>query len=526
MKGKNVRRFSFVLFLFVAAIFLIGCGSTPEASKRVPFVEGQEYTLKVLHTNDHHGALLPNGGLAGIAERSTFINQARNQDDNLLVLDAGDINAGPALSNYFKAMVDIRAYNMIGYDAVTMGNHEFDGDMLLLEEQIAFAEFPWLSANITRSNGKYLDEAYIIRDFDGFRVGIFGLTTLRTKVIASPDKSLIFKDEIETAKQMVDELRSKSCDVIILLGHLGTTLETAEQNTSIKLAEAVTGIDLIIDGHSHTYFDKPQYVNGTPIVSANEWGKFMGEGVFTIVNGSVTGFSWKPVAINTKDNIVFEADPAISAMIAPYKAEADALLDQVVGEATALFEQNGNLSRRHETALGNMVNDGAMWYFRDHLGKDVDFAFTNGGNIRAELRPGNITRGDLTTVLAFDNWAFLTTMNGKQLVSLMEFIASINQGAGGFAQVSKEIRYTIDYSSGKGVLKDLTIHGKPVDPNKEYTFVTNDYLMGGGDGYIALADNVGSYNTSITLRDAVIDYVIATKVLTPKLDGRITIIGQ
>lgn len=266
-----------IVAAMLAVFMFFGCSSAPKREA------GAEYTLTILHTNDHHGTTLSKSGVAGLAERATYVKSVRNQAENVLLLDAGDINTGTALSNMFQAEPDIKAYNMIGYDAVAFGNHEFDGTLAKLQMQMEISEFPWISANI-KAGKKYLaDEPYLIKDYEGFRVGVIGLTTLRSLVIASPDASLTFADEIETAQAMVTELRNKKkCDIIIVLGHLGDVLETDTQNTSIKLAEKVQGIDLIVDGHSHSKLAEPKVVNGTPIVSANEWGKFVGTGVMTI----------------------------------------------------------------------------------------------------------------------------------------------------------------------------------------------------------------------------------------------------
>jgi len=214
-------------------------------------------------------------------------------------------------------------------------------------------------------------------------------------------------------------------------------------------------------------------------------------------------------------------------MIAPYKAKTDAMFKEIVAKTSDKFEFGDKLSRKKEIALGDMVNDATMWYVKDVLGKKADFALTNGGNIRTELPAGDISREQITTVLPFDNWLFLTKMKGTDVIALFDFIASIKQGAGGFAQVSAEARYTIDYTANpdKGTLKDLTIGGKPVDPNAVYTIVTNDYMLGGGDGYTVFAKNIEAFNTSTTLRDVVIAYAANKKVLTPVTDGRITIIG-
>jgi 5'-nucleotidase/UDP-sugar diphosphatase len=524
-KENYMKRFiSMATAILAASLLIVSCAGTPDIVRE----KGKTYTLTVLHTNDSHGTVLPNGGQAGLAERATFINSVRATEKNVLLLDAGDINTGSALSNMFGGEIDIKAYNMMKYDAMTFGNHEFDKDLAFLEGQMKQADFPFLASNILRKDGNYLGKPYIIKNYEGFRVGIFGITTLRTLTIANPDKSLRFLDEITAGNAMVNELRTKEkCDIIIALTHLGLTEEVKGQTTSEIFAQNVPGIDLIIDGHSHTALTEVKYSGSTPIVSANEWGKFVGDGKFEIVDGKIVSFVWKPVQINTKDAKTYTADPAIVAMIAPYKEKADLTMKEIVAETSDLFEFGDRLSRKKEIALGDMVNDGTVWYVKEILRKDVDFAFTNGGNIRAELAKGPITREQITTVLPFDNWIYLTKMKGSDVIALFDFIASVKQGAGAWAQVSSEVRYTIDYTANpdKGILKDLTIKGKPVDPNAVYTFATNDYLMGGGDGYVVLKNNVEAYNTSTTLRDAIITYAQTKKTLTPATDGRITIIG-
>ncbi len=520
--GKGAARL--VALAIAAAFALTACAGVPAVKREA----GKAYYLTVLHTNDHHGTVLPSGGAAGLAERATFVKQVRAESPNVLLIDAGDINTGSALSNMYKGEIDIKAYGMMGYDAVALGNHEFDNPLATLESQMAMASFPWLSANVKKADGSYLAKPYIVKNYDGFRVGVFGLTTLRTLQIASPDKSLTFVNEIEAGNEMVNILRTKEkCDVVIALAHLGFVREADGQVTSKEFAEKVPGVDLIVDGHSHTFLEAPEYVNGTPIVSANEWGKYVGDGTFEIVDGMVTSFSWKPVKINDSKTQTFAPDAEVAAMIAPYKEKADATLKEVVAKTADKFEFGDRLSRKKEIALGDMVNDAAMWYVSTVMNKKADFAFTNGGNIRTELPKGDITREQITTVLPFDNWIYLTTMKGSDVIRLFEFIASIPQGAGAFAQVSAEARYTIDYTGadGKGTLKDLTIGGKAVDPAGLYTFVTNDYLMGGGDGYKILADNVSAYNTSTTLRDIVIAYAQEKKELVPATDGRIKIMG-
>jgi 5'-nucleotidase/UDP-sugar diphosphatase len=484
--------------------------------------------LVILDTNDSHGAILPIDGAGGLAERASFIKAIRDEYPEVLLLDSGDINTGSALSGMFAGEIDIKAYNMMGYDAVAFGNHEFDRPLQALKAQMRRANFPFLAANIHYKKGGYLGKPYIVRTFGALRVGIFGLTTVRTTAIANPDPSLAFEDEIASAREAVQALRGKEgCDVVIALTHLGLVEEAPGHVTSVKLAEAVAGIDLILDGHSHTYLERPQEVGGARIVSAGEFGKFVGEGILRVEDGKVASFDWKPVAIGGKDAPASVLDPEVERMIAPYRAKAERTLSETIAQATGAFDFGDRLSRKRELALGDLVADGSLWYVRTVLGKKADFAFVNGGSIRAGLPAGAVSGERLATALPFDNWISVATLKGSEVTRLFEYIASIRQGAGGWAQVSGEVRYAIDYSLGpdQGKLVGLTIGGKPVDPEARYTFVTNDYLMAGGDGYAVLKGATEGWNAQVTFRDALIAYARAKKALTPATDGRIAVVG-
>ncbi|MDR2898280.1 MAG: 5'-nucleotidase C-terminal domain-containing protein [Spirochaetaceae bacterium] len=511
----------------ITGIFLTACaGTAPAATERESVTRDPDtvYSLVVLHTNDHHGTTLSKDTRGGLAERSSYIKAVRDSNTNVLLLDAGDINTGSALSNMFHAEPDILAYNLMQYDAVTMGNHEFDNKIDFLETQMNQSAFPWLSANIQKSDGSYLGTPYITLDYEGFRVGVFGLTTLRTTIIASPDKSLVFLDEIETAKHMVQLLKEQEkADVIIALTHMGLVKETDTHITSIDLAEAVPGINLVIDGHSHTLLDEPVIAAGTPIVSANEWGKYVGNGVLSITNGTVTGFSWQSVLVDSSDTSLFPPNPEVVTLLAPYAEKASAALSEVIGSAAETFEFGDRLSRKKEIALGNLVSDATVWYVGTK-GVAVDFAFQNGGNIRTELPAGDITRERIVTILPFDNYIYVLTLKGSDVIALFDFIAAIPQGAGGFPQISREAAYTVNYETGK--IEGLTINGQPVDASKTYRIATNDYLAGGGDGYEVLKRATDTFNTSITLTNAVIEYIQQLpQPILPATEGRITIIG-
>ena len=525
---KFWKFFGFLLL----GLMVFGCKSLPKVGKKtikelppVEREEGVEYKLVLLHTNDHHGATLSKDGNYGLAERATFIKSVRKTNENVLLLDAGDINTGSALSNMFDAEPDILAYNAIGYDAVTFGNHEFDKSLEKLQSQMEKSTFPWVSANITFEDGDFLGNPYIIKDFPGFRVGVIGLTTLRTLTIANPDSSLVFGNEIETAAKYVEILKNQlNCDVIIVLGHLGDVLEEKSQITSQKLAETVSGIDIIVDGHAHTKMETPLVVNGTYIVSANEWGKVVGMGTLTVKDGVLVGFDWKAEEITTEK---YPRDGEIATILAPFEKAAESALKEVVLQTTEEFIFGNKLSRKIEIPLGNFVSDAQVAYLESR-GVKVDFGFTNGGNIRASLPKGDVTRENILTVLPFENYVYVVTLKGSDVIDLFNFIGSINQGAGGFAQVSKEVSYTITYDETgmNGEISNVLINGKEIDPTATYKIAVNDYLAGGGDGYEALTKSIDTFNTSMLMSDIVIEYAKSLGTpISPKTENRITIIG-
>jgi 5'-nucleotidase/UDP-sugar diphosphatase len=478
--------------------------------------------LILLHTNDHHGTVLPNGGRGGLAETAAYVKAVKTFNPNVLLLDAGDINTGSALSNMFNAEPDILAYNMMGYDAVVFGNHEFDGNQEKLNRQIQLATFPFVSSNIKTQNGEFLGgNRYIVKKYGDIKVGVFGITTLRTKTIASPDESLVFINEIDAARDVVGILRNvEKADIVIGLTHIGDIKEMPDHITSTELANAVPGIDIIIDGHSHSFMDKPLKAGNTWIVSANEQGKYVGQGKLNIVKGKLAGFLWEPVPIP------IGPDLAVTELLKPYLEKASASLKEVIGEAANTFVFGNRLTRYQETAVGNIVTDANAWYFRTISGLDVDFVMHNGGNIRAELPKGPVTREMILTILPFDNYLYIVSMRGSEIIELFNFIATIPQGNGGFPQFSGDVRLTIDKTSGNGTVKELTIGGKPVDANRTYRLCTNDYILGGGDGYEVMKKASDPFNTSLLLSYVVTEYIKAQKQpVQPVTDGRLNIIG-
>lgn len=504
-------------------ILFIGIASAQNNAASTP----QEYELVILNTNDHHGAIdfpeYQNSNSGSLASVSTMISQVRESCKNVLLLDAEDINTGSAVSNMFDAEPDIRAYNAMKYDAVTFGNHEFDGDLKKLKKQIDISDFQWISCNVMLKN-KFLGKPYIIKKFKGFTVGIIGLTTARTAAIANHGKEITFTDEIESVASAVKTLRSKkNVDIVILLCHAGDIRQDSKHVTSIDIANKTSGIDLIVDGHSHSYFSKPKIVNNTPIVTAGAYSKYVGKGVMKISNGTVCGFNWKPVEINSE---TFPPDPKITALLAPYLSKAEKSLNDIVFKNSQKLEFGNSLVRYQEMPSGNILAD-AMVYEISKLGIVADFAIVNGGNIRTSLPEGSVRRKDVLTMLPFTNSIFVIKLKGSDVQSLFSFIGSIKQGSGAWAQVSDGVKYTITYdNNGNGEISSLTINYKKIAPEKEYIIAVNEFMANGNDGYDVLKKAIYSYNTSVLLSDAFINFMSTLDLAAAGSNKkRITVIG-
>lgn len=458
------------------------------------------FHLVVLHSNDHHGRPAkffeaPFPGVGGLPARASLVKEIRKKNLNVLLLDAGDLNTGLPVSNLFHARPDIEGYNALNYDAMAIGNHEFDITPDILQWQIAWAHFPFLSANIKDRHGENLGRPYIIKTFKGFRVAVFGLTTKRTEFLGNQDniKGFTFEDEVEVAREIVPKLR-RQADVVIALVHMGIydTMDIGSE----RLAFNVRGIDLIVDGHSHTRLEAPLYVKHresdwqTPIVQAWKWGLELGRVDLWVKDRKIARLQFEPIPINLQKSVVgpegkkrlayvgqkIGEDELLLGIVRPYLRVAEAALSEVVGYADKTFSNRE--SRKRETALGDLVADSMLWYTR-HLG--VDFAFQNGGGIRADLARGNITKSSTYALLPFNNRIYVLTMKGSELRALFDYVGTIADGRGAFPQVSEGIRFTMNRKTGK--CEDILIGGNPIDPDRFYKIATNLYLARGGDGY-------------------------------------------
>lgn len=523
--------------MFLAVLVMAGCaglsGYTPS---------DVENELVVLHTNDHHGHPLafydyPSPGQGGLPARATLVNDVRAEYPNVLVVDAGDMNTGRPESNFFKALPDIKGYNYIKYDALALGNHEFDLNMAGMQAQIEASAFPWLCAN-AKIDGKYLDNVkpYIIKKYDGFKVAVFGLVSSKTALTGNPEniKGIVFEDEVKVAMELVPELKKKA-DIVVAVVHMG--IYDDPDMGSKRLATQVPDIALVIDGHTHTKLDEPEIVRniitGKPvrIVQAKHWGLYMGKAVLRFKDGDVTGLDWSSVPVNLKRrdkkdgksiyhfvDKELKEDETLLAMLKPYEDEVEKVLSEVIGSADQAFINDK--TREQETALGDIVADSQLWYMKK-MGFDIDFAFQNGGGIRATLGSGDIQKKTVYEVLPFDNSICVVSLKGDDVIALFNQTPA-NVGQGAMPQVSDGVTFTINKSTGK--VENLQIGGSPVDPSKTYTIALNSYLAAGGDGYKIFKNGGDFYDSSMMQRDAFIDYVVSVGGnISPKTFGRITI---
>ncbi|MDK2885443.1 MAG: 5-nucleotidase / UDP-sugar diphosphatase, partial [Thermosipho sp. (in: thermotogales)] len=455
--------------------------------------------LTVFHINDTHGhawtfSEYKNPDIGGFAVIASIIDEERAVNPNVLFLHAGDINTGVPESDLLNALPDIFALNRMKLDAMAVGNHEFDKDRSVLEYQMSIAKFPFLSANIYK-DGKPFFTPYIIKNVGGVKVAIIGFTTEETAILEPLYSSdLEFKNVVEVAKELVPKLREEA-DVVIALTHLGMGMEHAgNYTTSEQLAQEVEGIDIIIDGHSHTKLEEAKVINNTIVVQAWEWGKILGKLELDVEDGKIVDWNWTPIPVKLAD---FEEALYVKVPLDVFKKMGSEKLDTVIGETKILLDGERSHVRSRDTNLGHLITDAMLW----KTGADV--ALQNGGGIRASIQPGKITIRDILTVLPFGNTVYVMKLKGSELLKVLEYAASLEEGKGAWLHVGG-----LTWKSVGAKVTEVMVNGEPLDPDKVYTVVTNNYMAGGGDGYTVLKENKDSgYDTGFVLADVVVEYI-------------------
>ena len=481
-------------------------------------------SIRILHVNDFHGfaepyrthgSVEPRGGAACLAAEAGTLRREKPS----LLLAAGDMISGNTWANLFQGQPVIELMNLMGFDAMTVGNHEFDYGTDVLKQRVSEARFPVLGANV---NGLGLLKPYYIRELAGVRIAVLGVVTEDTPVTTHPKnvRGLKFEPVAETVKKYLPELK-RQADFIIVLTHIGFAADRL-------LAEQVPGIDVIVGGHSHTRIDRPVAVGKTIIVQAWEHGKALGVLDLTVEDGKITEHDGRLVDISPD---MCRPDIAVKALVEKYRKKVDAELDAPAGRTDV--DLDGENVRKRETNLGDLIADIVRLTAR------ADAALLNSGGIRTGIRKGVIRVGDIYSVLPYDGYVVAISLTGKQIIEALEHGVSA-VGSGAFPQVSG-ISFSYDGKSPPGKrIREAVIGGKQIDPAKEYIIATNDFIAAGGDGYKVFARAAGSAagcnvtggamkggnlvysDASRQLRDIVVGYLKERKVVAPEVEGRIT----
>ncbi len=527
----NLRRRTLATLLL--PLLLAACATPPQPKPpaRAPL------QLTILHTNDHHGRFWPNSdGEYGLAARKTVIDRIRAEvaaaGGHVLLLDGGDVNTGVPESDLLDAEPDFKGMVLLGYDAMAVGNHEFDKPPAVLARQQQWASFPLLSANIYQGEQR-LFEPFRIFERGGYKIAVMGLTTNDTAKLVLPDnvRGLTFRKPAEEAAQLVPQLRTQA-DMVIAATHMGHFPDGRHGINApgdVEMARAVKGLDLIVGGHSqnpvcmlseHQRNEAyrpgqpcaPDRQNGTWIVQAHEWGKYVGRADFVIDAGKVALQTYQLVPINLKERradgskaLVGEPiaeDAAVRSMLLPFQEVGQARLLVPVGQADGAFDGDRVRVRSQPTTLGTLIAR-AM---RERTGADL--AVINGGGVRDSLPAGQITYRDVLKAQPFANTVGVLTLTGAELLDWLGAAAKMSPGSGGYPQTAG-----LQWQVADGRVLQARVGGQPIDTARRYTLAINNFTAIGGDGYPVMASHPGYVNSGLNDAEVLRAYIAARSPL-------------
>lgn len=475
--------------------------------------------LVILHFNDTHArvkSVEKDGVVTGVGfdRIAQYKQDLLKENPNVLMLDAGDTVHGQPIATLSQGESIVKILNLMGIDAFTPGNHDFNYGFARLQELEKMMNFPIVSANVMDKSGKEVFKPYVIKEMDGFKVGIFGLSTPETSYKTNPKnvETIDFTDTIAAAKKAVEALEKENVDVIIALTHLG--LDQGD-DTSDKVAEAVDGIDLVIDGHSHTTLEEGRMVKNTLIASTGEYDKAFGIVTLKIANGEVTEKSAKLMAAADTKDIV--PHPDVVALLADIDTGLNEILSEKIGTSTVMLDGARENVRTKETNFGQLVADAML----DATGAEV--ALTNGGGIRASIEAGDITKNHIVTSFPFGNYLVTKEVKGKDIKAALEHgLSKYPEQNGGFPHVAG-ITFTFNTANPAGSrVSDLMVGGSPVDMEKAYLFVTNDFMAAGGDDYTMLKP-YATVNEYAAFDEILVNYIKKMGTISTTLVPRMTV---
>lgn len=457
----------------------------------------KDFDLFIVHTNDVHARITEGtDGSIGYSKFSTLLKMARSITDNILLLDAGDVTHGTNLANYFQGETVGVLLDMLGYDAVAPGNHDYNYGSERLIEAAKFANLysnlKVLSANVLDAEGNLVFQPYQIYDFNGFKVCVIGLTTPDTKYKSHPKNTegLTFDSEvIMNYAQTAIDMAHQYADYVVVLGHIG--LDPDSTITSDYICENVKGIDLFVDGHSHSVLPEGKKVGDSLIVSTGEYLKNIG--VVNVVVKDLKVAGEYPFLISADDvlnpanselaksvglNLTeIPNDPQVDAYVAEMTEELNAKLNVVVANIPSKLDGERANVRTKKTNLSDLIAKAMT------EASGADFSITNGGGIRASLNKGEVTLGDIVNVLPFTNTLTVCEITGQGVYDALEFGYRLLPATnGGFPQTDLQVVYS-KYAEPGNRIKRVLINGKLIDKNATYKVATNDFMAAGGDGY-------------------------------------------
>ena len=456
---------------------LIYPGQELTISMDVPEVDAstKSTNITILHTNDMHGFFLEGDydGM-GAAKLKTVFDMYKAANPNTLILDAGDATQGSNLVTLSKGENAIEVMNALGYDAMTTGNHEFDYGQAQLTKNVDMADFPVLAANIKKADGTDFLTPYIIKEVDGIKVAIFGLITPDTTFLSHPDNSvgLTFEDPSVVAAELVPTLQGMA-DVVVALVHLG---DEGGAFTSTVLANTVDGIDVIIDGHSHSTYSAGMLVNDVVIASTGE--KTKNVGIIELVVKGTDVVSVDASLFTKEASADIEGDATVTALMDVIKAENAVIEEEVVATTPEILLGERADVRTGETNLGNLL----VQALKEESGADL--ALTNGGGIRASIDVGEITKGEVLTVLPYGNTVRVIELTGADVIAAIENgIEDYPDAKGAFPHIAgMMVEFDSSQPAGSRVVS-VMVGDVALDEAATYSLATNDYLVAGGDGY-------------------------------------------
>ncbi|GLQ27536.1 bifunctional metallophosphatase/5'-nucleotidase [Sulfitobacter pacificus] len=494
--------------------------------------------LTILHTNDFHDRFEPISKydstcgaedntegkcFGGIARMITAIGEARGRaGDDVLLLDAGDQFQGSLFYSQYGGDLAAEFMAQLEYDAMAVGNHEFDDGPEGLADFLDKVGFPVLSANIDVSQNNRLADRVgksAVLEVAGTQVGVVSVLAEDTPETSSPGDTVIFSSAVQAAQAEIDRLTGEGVNKIVLLTHVGLPADK-------RLAQELTGVDLIIGGHSHTLLSNtaeraegpyPTVENDVPIFQAYAYGKYLGEISVTFDDaGAVTEISGEPILLDAS----VSEDAATVARMQELAKPLEELRSQVVAETSDMIEGSRDACRAGECPMGNLVADAMLDRVKD---QGIQVAIQNGGGLRSSIDAGEVTMGEVLTVLPFQNTLSTFEVTGDVLVAALENgVSQIEDGAGRFPQVAG-LTFAFDASAEPGSrISDVMVGGAPVEMDKTYGVVSNNYVRNGGDGYAMFKTAAKAYDFGPDLADVTAEYIAANAPYTPYTDGRIT----